>query len=174
MPQRLLRPSILRIGTLIPRFPVMVIKSLSRGMTSKVAAAKNLTIFWRQLDGAVIWTRLDWRILRSGIAFQIGEVSFEGQGRSRVMNVNKGLLHIYGEENTGRLLGVELIGPAAEHLTHLIAWSIQSGQTVSDVLLNPFYHPVIEEGLRSALRDLNSKLGFGPNPPLHCIDCGGG
>jgi len=110
----------------------------------------------------------------AGVAFKTGEVSFEGQGRSRVMNVNKGLLHVYGEENTGRLLGAELVGPAAEHLTHLIAWSIQSGQTVSDVLLNPFYHPVIEEGLRSALRDLNSQLGFGPNPPLHCIDCGPG
>jgi dihydrolipoamide dehydrogenase len=33
---------------------------------------------------------------------------------------------------------------------------------------------VVEEGLRSALRDLNSRLGFGPNPPLRCIDCGPG
>lgn len=36
-------------------------------------------------------------------------------------------------------------------------------------LERPFRHPAIEEGLRSALRDLNYKLDFGPNPPLRCI-----
>ncbi|WP_415400876.1 dihydrolipoyl dehydrogenase [Tateyamaria sp. SN3-11] len=110
----------------------------------------------------------------SKVAFEIGEVSFEDQGRARVMGVNKGLLHVYAEKDTGLLLGAELIGPAAEHLAHLLAWSITGGITVSEALERPFYHPVIEEGLRTALRDVNSKLGFGPNPPLRCIDCGPG
>ncbi|CAK9039472.1 Dihydrolipoyl dehydrogenase (Dihydrolipoamide dehydrogenase) (E3 component of pyruvate complex) [Durusdinium trenchii] len=109
-----------------------------------------------------------------GAAFEIGEASFEDQGRARVMGVNKGLLRVYGEKETGRLLGAEMVGPQAEHLAHLIAWAIQSGQTVSEVLQNPFYHPVVEEGLRTALRTLNNALGFGPNPPLRCIDCGPG
>jgi len=109
-----------------------------------------------------------------GTDFETGVISFEDQGRSRVMGVNKGLMHVYAENRTGRLLGAEIFGPAAEHLAHLLAWAIQSNQTVDQVLQNPFYHPVIEEGLRSALRDLNSKMGFGPNPPLRCIDCGPG
>jgi dihydrolipoamide dehydrogenase len=71
-------------------------------------------------------------------------------------------------------LGAELIGPSAEHLAHLIAWSIESRLTVPELLDRPFYHPVIEEGLRTALRHLNHELGFGPNPPLRCIDCGPG
>jgi len=108
------------------------------------------------------------------IAFETGSVSFEDQGRARVMGVNKGLLHVYGEAGTGRLLGAEMIGPQAEHLAHLLAWSIGGNIAVGDALERPFYHPVIEEGLRSALRDLNNKLGFGPNPPLRCIDCGPG
>jgi len=110
----------------------------------------------------------------AGVDFEVGEVSFEDQGRARVMGVNKGLLRVYGEKGTGRLLGAEMIGPAAEHLTHLIAWSIESGATVSELLNRPFYHPVIEEGLRTALRNLNAALGLGPNPPLRCIDCGPG
>ncbi|MEL6257708.1 MAG: dihydrolipoyl dehydrogenase [Pseudomonadota bacterium] len=110
----------------------------------------------------------------AGVAFQTGEVSFEDQGRARVMGINKGLLRVYGEEGTGRFLGAEMIGPAAEHLTHLLAWSIESKATVDELLQRPFYHPVIEEGLRSALRDLSHALGFGPNPPLRCIDCGPG
>ena len=110
----------------------------------------------------------------AGVEFEVGEVSFEDQGRARVRGVNKGLLRVYGEKDTGRLLGAEMIGPAAEHLTHLIAWSIESGATVPELLNRPFYHPVIEEGLRTALRNLNAALGFGPNPPLRCIDCGPG
>jgi dihydrolipoamide dehydrogenase len=38
----------------------------------------------------------------------------------------------------------------------------------------PFYHPVIEEGLRSALKDLNRNLSIGHPPEEGCTDCGPG
>jgi len=88
----------------------------------------------------------------------IGEVSFEDQGRSRVMLKNKGILRVYAHAHTGRFLGAELMGPDAEHLAHLLAWAHQAGMTISTMLDMPFYHPVIEEGLRTALRDVASKL----------------
>ncbi len=110
----------------------------------------------------------------AGIAFAHGEVSFEDQGRARVIGKNEGLLRVYGERDTGLLLGAEMIGPSAEHLGHLIAWTIESKLTVTEILQRPFYHPVLEEGLRTALRNLNAALAFGPNPPLRCIDCGPG
>ena len=106
--------------------------------------------------------------------FAVGEVSFENQGRSRVMLVNEGLLRVYGEKKSGLLVGAEMIGPENEHLAHLLAWVIQMRMTVAQVLEMPFYHPVIEEGLRTALRKLLKELGMGPKPPKGCIDCGPG
>lgn len=106
--------------------------------------------------------------------FATGEVSFENQGRSRVMLRNKGILHVYAEQGTGRFLGAEMIGPDAEHLAHLLAWAHQSKMTVSEMLDMPFYHPVIEEGVRTALRDVNAKLHLGPEMIKHCLDCGPG
>ncbi|UJF19229.1 dihydrolipoyl dehydrogenase [Vibrio sp. SS-MA-C1-2] len=106
--------------------------------------------------------------------FETGVVSFENQGRSRVMLKNKGMLHLYGEQGTGRFLGAEMIGPDAEHLAHLLAWAHQQKMTVSAMLDMPFYHPVIEEGVRTALRDLNAKLHLGPEMIKHCLDCGPG
>ena len=53
--------------------------------------------------------------------FEVGNVSFENQGRSQVMLRNKGILHVYGEQGTGRFLGAEMIGPDAEHIAHLLA-----------------------------------------------------
>lgn len=90
--------------------------------------------------------------------FVTGKVSFEDQGRSRVMLRNTGLLHVYADIASGRLVGAEMIGPDVEHLGHLVAWSIQAEFTVERALAMPFYHPVVEEGLRTALRDAESKL----------------
>ena len=91
-------------------------------------------------------------------SYVTGEVSFEDQGRSRVMLRNKGLLHVYADWRDGRFLGAEMIGPDAEHLAHLLAWALQIKVTVAQMLEMPFYHPVVEEGLRTALRDAHSKM----------------
>jgi dihydrolipoamide dehydrogenase len=95
-----------------------------------------------------------------------GEVSFENQGRARVQAVNAGKLRIYADKHSGKLLGAELFGPRVEHLSHLLAWAVQSGMTVSDALKMPFYHPVFEEGVRTALRNLDSNLRHGD--PIKC------
>lgn len=113
-------------------------------------------------------------LVAAGRSFETGAVSFEDQGRSRVMGRNQGALHVYGEVGTGRLLGAEMIGPAAEHLGHLLAWSVQRGDTVQQMLDSPFYHPVVEEGLRTALRLLQRSLRLGPAPVERCLDCGPG
>jgi dihydrolipoamide dehydrogenase len=99
------------------------------------------------------------QLLQNNTAFKAGDVSFDNQGRSRVMLKNKGHMRVYADANNQRLLGAEILGPAAEHLGHLLAWSIQAGLTVQDTLDCPFYHPVIEEGLRTALRELAQALG---------------
>ncbi|MFM0325108.1 dihydrolipoyl dehydrogenase [Caballeronia glebae] len=86
-----------------------------------------------------------------------GEVSFENQGRSRVMRQNRGLLHVYADAKTGKLRGAQGCGPAMEHLGHLLAWALQLELTLDEALKLPFYHPTVEEGLRSALKDADKK-----------------
>ncbi|MFT5429885.1 MAG: dihydrolipoamide dehydrogenase [Myxococcota bacterium] len=87
-----------------------------------------------------------------------GEVDYGDQGRARVQGINKGRVRIYADRHTGVLLGAELFGPRVEHLSHLLAWAIQQRLTVDDALTMPFYHPVVEEGIRTALRNLNANL----------------
>lgn len=97
------------------------------------------------------------RALKPG-SFATGQASFEDQGRARIMLQNKGLARVYGDIATGRFLGAEMLAPAAEHLAHLLAWALQNEMTVTRMLEMPFYHPAIEEGLRTALRDLDFNL----------------
>jgi dihydrolipoamide dehydrogenase len=88
----------------------------------------------------------------------IGEICFESQGRARILSQNKGILRIYADSETGKLLGSEMAAPGGEHLAHLLAHAIQQNMTVFDMLHMPFYHPVLEEGIRSALRHLASQV----------------
>jgi dihydrolipoamide dehydrogenase len=111
-----------------------------------------------------------WQKLAAG-SFASGQVEFDDQGRSRVMRQNRGLLRVYGEYGSNRFLGAEMLGPRAEHLAHLLAWACQNGMTVQAMLDMPFYHPVIEEGLRTALRHLNEELLRGVPEIEHCTDC---
>jgi len=90
--------------------------------------------------------------------FVIGEASFEDQGRSRVMLRNLGLMHVYVDKANRTFLGAEWIGPDAEHIAHLLAWALQMKLSVDEMLGMPFYHPVVEEGLRTALRDAVAAL----------------
>ncbi len=98
-----------------------------------------------------------YRSLKPG-SFVTGQASFEDQGRARILLRNKGLLNVYGDPVSGRFLGAEMLAPAAEHLAHLLSWALQNEMSVARMLEMPYYHPVIEEGLRTALRRLGVKL----------------
>jgi dihydrolipoamide dehydrogenase len=131
---------------------------------ARVASGKRVSRALRRAPLGVVFTDPQiaivgggWQALKKG-SFAVGQVSFEDQGRSRILFKNKGLLNVYGDIASGRFLGAEMLAPAAEHLGHLLAWALQNKMTVAQMLEMPFYHPVIEEGLRTALRDLEAKL----------------
>ncbi len=88
----------------------------------------------------------------------VGEIDYADQGRARVMGKNAGLVRIYAKRQCGTLCGAEMFGPRVENTAHLLAWAIQSKLSVARALEMPFYHPVLEEGIRTALRDLSANL----------------
>ena len=88
----------------------------------------------------------------------VGEASFDRQGRARLMLSNSGTIRVHANLEDGMLLGAELCAPAGEHLAHFLALGIHRRSTVLELLRAPFYHPSLEEGLRSALRDAAKHL----------------
>jgi dihydrolipoamide dehydrogenase len=104
----------------------------------------------------------------------VGQVSYEDQGRARVMGRNAGLVRIYAERDCGILVGAEMFGPRVEHTAHLLAWAMQSRLSVDRALEMPFYHPVVEEGIRTALRDLSAQLKILAPARAQDLECGPG
>ncbi len=110
-------------------------------------------------------------LLARGVRFAAAQLDFADQGRSRIMRRNRGLIRVYGEIATGRFLGAEMIAPDAEHLGHLLAWAEHADFRVQQMLDAPFYHPVVEEGVRHALPALNAQLETQALAPEQCLDC---
>lgn len=88
----------------------------------------------------------------------IAEMQFGPVGRALIIGKNRGVLRLYVNKADGLVLGAAMACVKGEHLAHLLAWSIQQGMTVFDMLKMPFYHPVIEEALQGALYGVLSEL----------------
>ncbi len=137
---------------------------IAGGNAARFALGEQVTPGLRRAPIAIVFTDPQIGIVGSGFhsmkpgTFATGQVSFEEQSRARMMLKNKGLLNVYGDFATGRFLGAEMLAPAAEHLAHLLSWSLQNEMTPAQMLDMPLYHPVVEEGMRAALRELDLKL----------------
>lgn len=93
-----------------------------------------------------------------GIDFVVGKVSYAKQGRAIVNGKNVGAAEVYVDRTTRKLLGAELFVDHAEHLAHLLAWQVAHDLTVDQILEQPFYHPTLEEGIRTALKHAKRQL----------------
>jgi dihydrolipoamide dehydrogenase len=106
------------------------------------------------------WAELDHE------ATAVGEIRFGPVGRALIMGKNKGILRVYADKATGKILGAAMVAPRGENLAHLLAWSIHQALTAADLLKMPYYHPAIEEALQAALQDLVRKIDAPPPEPL--------
>ncbi|TXJ06567.1 MAG: dihydrolipoyl dehydrogenase [Acinetobacter sp.] len=98
------------------------------------------------------------QLQKQNIDFITGFVSYEKQGRALVLGENQGAIEIYIDRQTQKLLGAELFVTHAEHLAHLLSWMIAKECTLNEVLDKPYYHPTLEEGLRTAFKHARRQL----------------
>ncbi len=134
-------------------------EALDEGLIAGLNATKRrIERFSRRVPLTIVFTEPN--IALVGEHFEdldrprIGEARFEDLGRARIADCARGVVRIYADRKTGRLLGAELCAPAAEHFAHLLALAIERRLTAAQVLRMPCYHPTFEEGLREALRQL--------------------
>lgn len=122
------------------------------------------TRFNRKVPLAIAFTDPD--ICSVGLRFDelphghyvVGHAGGDANGRARIIEANSSMIRIYAHAETGQLLGAALFAVGGEHLAHLLAWAIQRGETAAQLLEMPFYHPVMEEIIQSALQEIVRKL----------------
>ncbi|MDZ7780553.1 MAG: dihydrolipoyl dehydrogenase [Gemmatimonadota bacterium] len=143
------------------------------------ATAEAPTAYCRRTALAVVFSSPG--VARVGTAWSdldpdtiaVGAADFTKQARARTAERAEGLMRIYADKDSGRLTGAEMCVPDAEHMAHLLALAMHRELTVHELLGMPFYHPVLEEGLRGALRDLAREVPGGSASDLsECTEPG--
>lgn len=128
------------------------------------AAHEEVTAFRRKTPLAIVFT--DPNILAVGQRYAqlnleqtaIAEMKLAPVGRAMIMGRNQGVMRLYADKASGKLLGAEMVAVHAEHLGHLLTWSIEMGMTIGRMLQMPFYHPVLEEALQPVLNQLYQQV----------------
>lgn len=127
----------------------------ARGQEQAFKRKTSLGIAFTQPDIVSVGARLDGLDAEQIL---IGTASSDGNGRSRILSGERSLLRIYADKQSGKLLGAAMVGARGEHVGQLLAIALEQGLDVHQLLVGPFYHPVVEELVQSALQDIARQL----------------
>ncbi len=88
-------------------------------------------------------------------AVKVGRFRYVGLGKAQAVGETTGLYKIITESQTGRIMGVHIIGAHAADLVHEAALAMQLGATASKVAEMIHAHPTLSEGLMEAAEDVD-------------------
>jgi dihydrolipoamide dehydrogenase len=89
---------------------------------------------------------------RQGYDVRAGISDLSTNARAVALGAREGLVKVIAEAELGEILGVHVIGPAAEELLAAAATAMQAEVTVHDLAAIVHWHPSIAEGLSAAAR----------------------
>jgi len=95
-----------------------------------------------------------------GIEVKTGMFPFAANGRALTLNQKEGFIKVVAEQSTGRVLGVQIVGPHASDLISEVTLGIEMGAMAEDFDLTIHPHPSLSEVLHGAVE---SVLGM----PIH-------
>ena len=116
-------------------------------------------------DPNIVTVGATWEELKDRDDVVVGEMPMGPVGRALIMGKNKGIIRVYAERQSGKLLGGAMIAVKGESLGHLLNWLIQQEMTVFDALEMTYYHPVVEEALQAAFNNLAPQIEQQPDYP---------
>jgi dihydrolipoamide dehydrogenase len=95
----------------------------------------------------------------AGIPVKVGKVTMFSNGRTVILNGDRGFMKVLAHAETHRILGAQLMGANVSDMIGALGEAIANGLTPEDLLRAMRPHPTFEEALSDALRELVQKLG---------------
>ena len=95
----------------------------------------------------------------AGIPVKVGKVTMFSNGRTIILNGDRGFMKVLAHAESRRILGVQLMCANASDMIGAWGEAIANGLTPEDMRKAMRPHPTFEEAMSDALRDLSAKLG---------------
>jgi dihydrolipoamide dehydrogenase len=106
-------------------------------------------------DPEVAWCGLmEAEARRAGRAIKVAKFSWAASGRVATIGRSDGLTKLIADADTGRILGVGIVGPGAGELIAEAALAIETAVTAEDLALTIHAHPTLSESLMEAAESL--------------------
>jgi dihydrolipoamide dehydrogenase len=80
-----------------------------------------------------------------------------GNGRARCMDETEGFVKILAHSETGRVLGVHIIGPRASDMIAEAVTVMTYGGSAEDMAMTFHAHPTLSEALKEAALDVGKR-----------------
>jgi len=80
----------------------------------------------------------------------IGQMPLRASGRALTLGEREGFVRVVAEDESGFLLGAQIVGPEASELVAEVALAIELGATLEDVAATVHVHPTLSEAVHEA------------------------
>ncbi|HEY5974357.1 MAG TPA: FAD-dependent oxidoreductase, partial [Geobacteraceae bacterium] len=152
------------IGDLI-HGPMLAHKAMAEGeVFAERLAGQASQVDYEYIPGIVYtWPeaasvgRTEEQLKGDGIPYAIGRYNFMGNGRAKCMDETEGFVKILAHQETGRVLGIHIIGPRASDLIAEAVTVMTYGGSAEDIAMTFHAHPTLSEAMKEAALDVEKR-----------------
>jgi dihydrolipoamide dehydrogenase len=153
--------------------PMLAHRAMRQGKVAAEALAGQPAAFDNVAIPAVVFTdpEIAWcgvterDAAAGGRTVRVGRFAWAASGRAATLGRSDGLTKIVADAETGRVLGVGIVGPGAGELIAEAALALEAALTVEDLAATIHTHPTLAETLMEAAETLlAARVNIRPDP----------
>jgi dihydrolipoamide dehydrogenase len=156
------------IGDLVPG-PMLAHKASEEGVAAVEQMAGHAAMVEYDYIPGVVYTwpeaasvgKTEEQLKGEGVAYNVGRFNFMGNGRARAMDETEGFVKILAQADSGKILGVHIIGPRASDLIAEAVTVMAFQGTAEDIALICHGHPTLSEAMKEAALDVMQRAIHG-------------
>jgi dihydrolipoamide dehydrogenase len=157
-------PGVYAIGDLI-HGPMLAHKAMAEGevfaerLTGEASVVDyeyipGIVYTWPEAAGVGLTEE---QLKEQGIPYAVGRFNFMANGRARCMGETEGFVKILAKPDTGRVLGIHVVGPRASDLIAEAVTVMTYGGSAADIAMTFHAHPTLAEAMKEAALDVEKR-----------------
>jgi dihydrolipoamide dehydrogenase len=134
----------------------VAVAEIIAGQTPRICYAAIPNVVYTHPEVASVGLT-DLQIEQFALEAKTGLFPFKINSRARCTGEESGFVKLYAEKNTGKILGVHIIGAHASELIAEGVLAIQKQLCLSDIIHTPHAHPTLCEAIKEAALDAEKR-----------------
>uniref|UniRef100_A0A831U1S7 Dihydrolipoyl dehydrogenase n=1 Tax=Geobacter metallireducens TaxID=28232 RepID=A0A831U1S7_GEOME len=152
------------IGDLI-HGPMLAHKAMAEGEVFAERLAGQASVVDYAFIPGIVYTwpeaagvgRTEEQLKADGVEYTVGKFPFMANGRARCMDETEGFVKILAAPDSGRVLGIHLVGPRASDLIAEAVTVMTYGGSAADIAMTFHAHPTLSEAMKEAALDVEKR-----------------